>query len=458
MRSLKWTYIFLVLSVFSSLFAQDQDSVIIKNLFDEALSSNTAYENLRHLSEQIGPRLSGSPQAAAAVEYTKQILESMDLDSVYLQKVKVPYWLDKGTEAAVVSPICGTKIVNTCALGLSVGTGKNGIEAEVIEVKSFEEMDELGKEKIGGNIVFFNQAMNPKRLNPLRAYSEVSKYRTQGAKEAARYGAVAVVVRSLTFTIDEYPHTGSMYYDPSIPKIPASAICTQHAELLSAWLKKDPHLKFHLKMNCRQMPDAVSHNVIGEIKGSEFPDEIIVVGAHLDSWHISPGAHDDGAGCVHAIEVLRLLKKQNIRPRHTIRAVLFMDEEIMQSGGKEYAAVANKNNEKHLVALESDGGGDLPIGFSIDADDPVIAKIQAFEEHLNPYGVYYIKKGWGGVDIGPLKKKCVPLIGLNSNLQRYMEYHHSANDTFDKINMRELQLGAASMAALVYLCDKYGLD
>jgi len=450
--------IFLALSVCSVLYVQGQDSVIIKNLYDEALSSNIAYENLRYLSERIGPRLSGSPQAAAAVEYTQQLLESMDLDSVFLQRVKVPYWVDEGSEAAIISSLYGTHKVNTCVLGLSVGTGEDGIEAEVVEVKSFEDMEKLGEAKIAGRIVFFNQPMNPKHLNPLKAYSEVSMYRTQGAKEAARYGAVAVVVRSLTLTIDEYPHTGSMYYDPSIPKIPAAAICTQHAELLSAWLKKDPHLKFQLKMNCRQLPDAVSHNVIGEIKGSEFPDTYIVVGAHLDSWHNSPGAHDDGAGCMHAIEVLRLFKKLNINPRHTIRAVLFMDEEIMQSGGKEYAKQAKKNNEKHLVALESDGGGDLPIGFSIDADDSVIAKIQTFQKLLNLYGVHHIKKGWGGVDIGLLKKQGVPLIGLNLNLHRYMEYHHSANDTFDKINMRELQLGSASMASLVYLLDKYRLD
>jgi len=442
----------------SILSAQEQDSGIIKNLYEEALSSDTAYANLRHLTEKIGPRLSGSPQAAAAVEYTKQIMKNMNLDSVFLQKVKVPHWVDKGSKAVVVSSIFGSAELNVCALGLSVGTEKEGIEAEVIEVKTFDDLVKLGEAKIAGKIVFFNQPMNPKYLNPLRAYSEVAKYRTQGAKEAARYGAVAVVVRSLSLTIDEFPHTGSMHYDSFTQKIPAIAICTQQAELLSSWLKKDPHCKFQLKMDCRQLPEAISYNVIGEIKGSELPDTIIVVGAHLDSWHISPGAHDDGAGCMHAIEVLRLFKKCDIRPRHTIRAVLYMDEEIMQSGGREYAALARKNNEKHLIALESDNGGDVPIGFSVDADDSIVAKIQGYQELLNPFGVYYIKKGYGGVDIGPLKSQGVPLVGLNLNLQRYMQYHHSANDTFDKINRRELQLGAAALASLVYLCDKYGLN
>jgi hypothetical protein len=458
MKTVKWAHLILVLSVCSFLIAQERDSFVIKNLYAEALSSRIAYENLQHLSVKIGPRLSGSPQSEAAVEYTKQLMENMDLDSVFLQKVKVPHWVDEGTEAAVVSSVFGTAGVNTCALGLSVGTGKDGMISEVVEVQSFEDMEKLGRAKIEGKIVFFNQAMNPKHLNPLRSYSEVSKYRTQGAQEAARFGAVAVVVRSLTLAIDEFPHTGSMYYDSSVQKIPAAAICTKHAELLSSWLKKDPHLKFHLKMTCRRLPDADSHNVIGEIKGREFTDTIIVVGAHLDSWHICPGAHDDGAGCMHAIEVLRLFKKCDIQPRHTIRAVLFMDEEIMQSGGRAYAKLARQNKERHLVALESDGGGDLPLGFSIDADDAVISKIQDFRDFLTPHGVYYIRKGYGGVDIRPLKAQGVPLIGLNTTLHRYMEYHHSANDTFDKINMRELQLGAASMASLVYLLDKYGLD
>ena len=436
----------------------DQDSIVIKNLFEEALSSDIAYQNLQYLCEHIGPRLCGSAQAAAAVEYTKQLMENMGLDAVFLQRVEVPHWVDGEIEAVVVSPLCGTTEVKAYALGLSVGTGEEGIEAEVIEVKTFEEMKDLGEDKIAGKIVFFNQPMNPKLLNPLRAYSEVSKYRGQGAKEAARYRAVAAIVRSLNLTIDEYPHTGGMRYDPSIRKIPAAAICTQHAELLSAWLKKDPHLKFRLKMDCQTLPDAVSHNVIGEIKGNELPDEIIVVGAHLDSWHKGSGAHDDGAGCVHAVEVLRLFKKLDIKPRHTIRAVLYQDEEINQTGGKEYAEQARKKNEKHLVALESDGGGDLPTGFSIDADEPVIAKLQSFRELLIPYGLYRMEKGYGGVDIGPLKAQGVPLIGLTTNLQRYMEYHHSSKDTFDKINRRELHMGAASLASLVYLLDRHGLE
>ena len=458
MKISKYTLIIIALWGCTFISAQDQDSAVIKSLFEEALSSDIAYENLRYLCEQIGPRLCGSPQAAAAVAYTKQILENMGLDAVFLQNVEVPHWTDSGTEAGVTSRLCGTTKVNACALGLSVGTREAGIEAEVIEVKTFEDLDHLGANKIKEKIVFFNQPMDPKILNPLRAYSEVSKYRTQGAKKAASYGAVAAIVRSLTMTLDEFPHTGSMYYDPSLPKIPGAAIATQHAELLSDWLVKDPQLKFHLKMKCRTLPNALSHNVIGQIIGSEFPDKIIAVGGHLDSWHLGPGAHDDGAGCMHAIEVLRLFKKLGIKPRHTLRAVLFMDEEINQSGGREYARLAEKNKEKHLAALESDGGADLPAGFSIDAADPVIAKIQSFRELLIPYGLYHIEKGYGGVDIGPLKAQDVPLIGLKSNLQRYMEYHHSPKDSFDKINRRELQMGAASLASLVYLLDKHGLE
>lgn len=258
---------------------------------------------------------------------------------------------------------------------------------------------------------------------------------------------------------EDYPHTGSLRYAPDIPKIPAVAIATRHADQLSSLLKDDKELKFYVETHCEMLPDVLSYNVVGELKGTEFPNEIIAVGGHLDSWDLGQGAHDDGAGCVQSIEVLRLFKAMGYKPKRTIRAVMFMNEENGLRGGNEYAIQAKVVNakQKHIAAMESDRGGFTPRGFTLSATDEVKAKIRNWKPLLEPYGLTDFSQSGGGADIGPLAAQSVSLIGYLPDSQRYFSYHHTPEDTFDKVDKRELELGSASMAALIYLIDQYGL-
>ncbi len=456
---IKKTLLFLfTIILISPVFPQKTDSIVIKKIFNEALSNDIAYKNLEYLCKKIGARICGSPQAAAAVEWTKQLLQNMDLDNVYIEELWVHRW-DRGEKeySKMVSNINGTKELNICALGESIGTKVEGINAEVIEVKNFEELKKLGKKKIKGKIVFFNRPMDPTLYNTFEAYGGAADQRVHGASEAAKYGAIGVIVRSLTTNIDEFPHTGIMFYTAGVEKIPAVGVCTKDAELLSIWLKSDPKLKLFIKTNCMFFPEVKSGNVVGEIKGVQYPNEFITVGGHIDSWDLGEGAHDDGVGCIQSIEVLRLFKSLDIKPKHTIRVVIFMDEEIAQKGGTKHKELVELKNEKIIAAIESDGGGFLPIGFSIDANEEKIAKLNEWIKLFENYGMYQIFVGWGGVDIEPLKELNIPLFGLVTNSQRYFDYQHSANDTFEKVNKREMQLGSGAMAALVYLIDQNGL-
>lgn len=450
------TVLLLLLSIsWSAVYTADKDSLIIRQMFDEALTSREAYENLRWLCENTEGRISGTPEAAAAVEYTRQVMLGMGLDSVYLQELLVRRWV-RGTESArVTSGDFGTSDLSITALGMSIGTGQEGVSAEVIEVQNFKELEELGEKAISGKIVFFNRPMDPTMLNTFRAYGGAVDQRVKGASEAAKFGALAAIIRSVTTAIDDHPHTGVMYYEEGVQKIPAVCVSTMGADLLSDWLKGDPDLHLHLVSDCEIRPDVTSYNVIGELRGSVYPDQIITVGGHLDAWDNSQGAHDDGAGCVQSIEVLRLYRELGIRPKRTIRAVMFMDEEIAQRGGQKYAEIAGINNEKHYVALESDRGGLMPRGFGIGASGERLDRILALEKYFRPYGINEFRPGGGGVDIGPLKQFGTVLISLVPDMQRYFDYHHSPNDTFEQVNIRELQMGSASMAALLYLIDKY---
>jgi hypothetical protein len=384
-------------------------------------------------------------------------MEGYGFDRVYLQDVMVSHWVRGEKEKASFKWVKGKQAIPICALGGSVGTGKKGIKAPVVEVHTFEELQQLGREKVTGKVVFFNRPMNPAYTEAFLAYRDAVNQRSSGAIEAAKLGAVGVIVRSMNLALDDFPHTGSTRYEDGLNNIPAAAISTNGAELLSRHLKEDPALQFEFKMNPRTLPDAPSHNVIGEIKGTEHPDEIIVVGGHLDSWDLAQGAHDDGTGCMQAIEVLRLMKVLNIKPKRTIRAVMYMNEENGLRGGRKYAEVALANKENHIAALESDAGGFTPRGFSIDASPAKVTEIARWKELLAPYGLHTIGAGGGGADIGPLKNDKTTLIGFRPDSQRYFEVHHAATDTFDRVNQRELELGGAAMAALIYLIDKYGL-
>ncbi|MDX2301619.1 MAG: M20/M25/M40 family metallo-hydrolase [Microscillaceae bacterium] len=431
---------------------------MIRKIYSEALKNPVGYQWLEYLSNRIGGRLSGSPEAAAAVEFTRQIMDTLALSRVFLQDVMVPHWLRGEKEIGRItnSQLLGSQEVPVCALGNSVGTGPAGVSASVIEVKSFEELEKLGKKNIEGKIVFYNRPMDPTLVSTFAAYGGAVNQRFLGPSEAAKYGAIGVVVRSLTVNLDDQPHTGSLGYQLNIPQIPAVAISTRGAELLSGLLKNDPNLKFYFRTTCQMLLDVLSYNVVGEIKGTQYPDEIIVVGGHLDSWDNGDGAHDDGAGCVQSIDVLRLFKTLGIQPKRTIRAVMFMNEENGLRGGRKYAELAEDNKEKHIFAIESDAGGFTPQSLGIDDDYGKFVEVQKWQKLFEPYGIALVKGG-GGADIGPLKSQNVTLAALIPDSQRYFDYHHTAVDTFDQVNPRELQLGAAAMAALVYLIAEYGL-
>ncbi|MGB2197731.1 MAG: M20/M25/M40 family metallo-hydrolase, partial [Flavobacteriaceae bacterium] len=316
------------------------------------------------------------------------------------------------------------------------------------------------RSEVEGKIVFFNRPMQADLIQTFEAYGGCVDQRYDGAKEAGKLGAAGTIVRSMNLRLDDLPHTGSMSYGdtPVNQRIPSAAISTNDAERLSGMLKIDPNIKFYFKQNCKQLKDVQSYNVIGEIKGSQFPNEIIVVGGHLDSWDLGDGSHDDGAGCVQSMDVLRLLKETGIRPKRTIRVVLFMNEENGLRGGRKYAEVAKKKGEKHVFALESDSGGFTPRGFSFSGPDYKINQILKWKPLFEPYLIHYFKKGGSGADIGPLKNDAIVLAGLRPDSQRYFDHHHASNDTFDAVNKRELELGAATMTSLIYLIDKYGFN
>lgn len=444
---------------FSTLAVAQTDEAAIRKIFDEALIRGQSYELLRQLTHDAGPRLSGSPAAAAAVEWSRQVMKALGFDTVWLQPVLVPHWVrgKKEIGKVVQSRVSGTQEFAVCALGGSVGTGSAGIAAGVVEVRTFDELKQLGDKVIRGKIVFFNRAMDPTRINTFGGYGGAVDQRANGASEAAKYGAVAVIVRSMGSNLEDYPHTGSLRYQPNVPQIPAIAIATRHAEELSKLMKADAQLQFYLETHCQTLPDAPSYNVIGEIRGSDLRNEYIVAGGHLDSWDLGEGAHDDGAGCIHAIEALRLLRATGYKPRRTLRAVMFMNEENGLRGGIEYARQAQLRNELHLAAIESDRGGFTPRGYTLPTDAVAKQKVRSWKPLLEPYGLADFSQEGGGADIGPLAGQGVHLMGFLPDSQRYFDYHHTREDTFDKVSKRELELGSAAVAALIYLIDLYGL-
>lgn len=438
--------------------AKNDDPASIHRIFGEALSDTTAFSHLKMLCTHFEGRICGTAAADSAVVWADSLLRTMGLDTVYLQPLMVKKW-DRGEKETgkVISTVAGDHAVSVCALGWAAGTGPEGVTAEVVEITSRDQLEKLGEKGIRGKIVFYNQPMDPTHYYTFESYGETVWQRARGASEAAKYGAVAMVNRSLSMIRSDHPHTGIMHYADTLPKIPALAISTLGADSLSQWLKLDPTLKLCLRSTCREGDEAPSFNVIGEIRGTEKPEEIIAFGGHIDAWDITQGAHDDGIGVVQTIEVLRIFKKLGIRPRHTLRVVVFMDEEVAQRGGAAYAASVKAGNEKHLAAFESDHGGFTPYGFSIDASLMTIGKINNWKPLLEPYGIRWLQRGGSGVDIRDLKPMDIPLLTLVTDSQRYFDYQHAASDTWDQVNPREMQLGSAAIAAMVYLIDKYEL-
>jgi carboxypeptidase Q len=438
-----------------------QDSLAIRKIYDEALVNGKCYDNLHYLCKNIGPRLSGSANAQKAVDWGKKLMESYGFDRVFLQEVMVPHWVRGQKEQAKI--IDGNKQlpVPICALGMSVATPKEGITASIIEVHSLKELDTLGEAAIKGKIVFFNRPFDPRFIETGRAYGTAGDQRFAGPAAAAKYGAVGAIVRSLTESLDDFPHTGATLYNKDGKNIPAAAISTNAANQLSFLLKSGKRsVKFYFKQSCKQLPDVLSYNVIGELKGTENPNKYITVGGHLDSWDLAEGASDDGTGVMQSLEVLRILKTLNYHPKNSIRAVFFMNEENGDKGGEKYAELATKNKEEHLAAIETDEGGFTPRGFGFTGlSAAALLKInQTWKPLLEPYEADRLIAGGGGADIGPLinSSKSIILIGYLPDSQRYFDLHHTAKDVFEKVNKRELELGSAAMAALIFLIDQHG--
>lgn len=437
---------------------QDRDARFMKSIHDQILTEGECYKWLSDLTSQVGARLAGSPNSEKGVEFMMNLMADMPFDTIYKQACTVNYWeRGEGEEVWMTAP--NKQKLNALSLGNMVGTDGKVIEAEVIEVHSLDELETLGRSRIQGKIVFFNRPMDPTQIRTFNAYGGAVDQRVYGASRASKYGAAAVLVRSLTTKQDDVPHTGTSIYEEGVTPIPAMSISTNDANMLSEFVQVMP-VNVSIRSNAKVMGERTSHSVIGEIKGTENPDEIILVGGHLDSWDIGEGAHDDGAGCVHSLQVIQTLMKLGYKPRHTLRCVLFQNEENGLAGGLEYARVSTEKGEYHLAALESDAGGFSPRGFSFDGHPDVL---KPFYKHVSQwlplfesYGLHFTTGG-SGADISPLKPQKGLLIGLRPDSQRYFDYHHTAEDTMEAVNQRELELGAAAMTSLIYLIDKYGL-
>ena len=433
------------------------DSAMIASIYAEVMTHAECYENLRYLCKNIGHRLAGSESAQRAIDWGKNVLEKSTPGHVSLMPVEVPHWTRGAYEFGGYSTEGLAKEVALTALGGSVGTEGKKITAEVIEVKNFDELKALGEDKVKGKIVFFNKPLDATLINTGAAYGGGYPIRGQGPSEAAKLGAVACLIRSLTTAEDNYPHTGATNYEKDVARIPAAALSAVASRQLSQDLKNNPSLQFSLQLSCEAFDRTVQANVIAEIPGTEFPQEYITVGGHLDSWDIGEGAHDDGTGIVQSIEMIRTLQAIGYKPKRTIRAVLFINEEFGNDGGETYAKRCKESGLVHVAAIESDGGGFTPLGFNCDLSDKQFELASSWLPLLEPYNLFRFRRGGSGVDIRPLKDDRIALFGLNVDGQRYFDYHHTNNDRFENVNKRELELGAAAMTALVYLLDQSGI-
>ena len=437
----------------------NQDSITIKKMSDEIMTNGKAYDLLRQLTKQIGGRLAGSPQQQNAAIWGQRNMAAFAPDKVFMQPCKTPNWQRGGKDFASVVRVNG-KAMNRplAALALGNSLGSNGlVEAELLAVADFDELEKR-KAEVKGKIVYYHSMFDPTIVQTFGAYGKMGVYRSTGASRAAKYGAVGVMLHSLSSAPDNAPHTGGMKYDEDYPKIPAVALGPNDAKELYANAKKGT-IRVQMQTYGYFLPDADENNVVAEIKGSTFPNEIITIGGHLDSWDVNEGAHDDGAGIVQTMEILRTMKALNYQPKRTIRFVLFANEENGMRGGNKYAELAKQNNEQHVFALESDAGGFTPRAIGISATSTEqFKKMQQWASLLKPYGTE-ITAGGGGADIGPLKNvnASIVLAGLVPDSQRYFDLHHAKTDVFENVNKRELLLGAVNMAAIIYLVDQYGV-
>jgi carboxypeptidase Q len=406
-----------------------------------ALTSDHAYARLAHLTDHIGNRISGSQNLERAIAWAITEMKRDGLDNVRTEKVMVPHWVRGEESLEMLAPV--PRKLQMLGLGNSVGTPAEGITAEAVVVRSFDELDRLG-EQVRGKIVVYNA--------PFVNYGATVEYRLRGASRAARYGAVAALVRSITPVSLQTPHTGAMNYDPEQPKIPVAAVTIEVAQFLQRMNDRGDHPRLKLKMEAKFLPDAESANVIAEIKGSEKPDEVIVIGGHFDSWDVGQGAHDDGGGCIVAWETVRLLKELGLRPRRTIRVVLWTNEENGLRGGTAYHDAHKAEIAKHILAIESDSGVYRPEGFGLVDTAPLQVRSNLLEiaKLLSGIGADQIAADGGGADISPMMHDGVPGASLDVDGTHYFDIHHTHADTLDKVNPRELALCVATMAVMAY--------
>lgn len=406
-----------------------------------ALTSDRAYARLAHLSDHIGHRLSGSKNLERAIDWAIAEMKSDGLDNVRAEKVMVPHWVRGEESLEMITPV--PRKLTMLGLGNSVATPAEGLAAEAVVVRSFDELDVLG-DQVRGKIVVYNV--------PFTNYGATVRYRSSGASRAARYGAVAALVRSITPVSLQTPHTGAMNYDEKQPKIPTAAITIEAAELLQRMHDRGERTTLRLKMEARFLPDAESANVVAEIKGSEKPEEIVLIGGHFDSWDVGQGAHDDGGGCIIAWEAVRLLKELGLRPRRTIRVVLYTNEENGLRGGNAYRDAHRAELAKHILAIESDSGVYRPEGFGLAATAPPQARanLQEIARLLAGIGAHRIAENGGGADIGPIMREGVVGASLDVDGTHYFDIHHTAADTLDKIDPKNLALCVATMAVVAY--------
>ena len=428
-----------------------EDSIQFARISTEILNNGKAYTELRDLTKNIGHRLSGSEAYEKSVQWAAQKLLEAGADKVWLQEVMVPVW-ERGKESLQIKSSSGKwTSLKMLSLGNSEGTGGKDVSGEIIMVRSMEEYNRLTPEQVKDKIVFFNYPFSQSYVETFKGYSNASKYRTTAASLTAGKGGKFAIVRSLSSAFDDVPHTGAMRYENNM-KLPAVAIGSSTADALAELLQAKKIIA-RLNSNCGMKGEKLSHSVIGEITGKK-DHSVIVVGGHLDSWDVGEGAHDDGAGIVQSIEVLRTFKKLSIPNSHTIRVVCFANEENGVKGGIQYGKTAKENNEKHLFAIETDAGGFSPRGISLNMDNAKRKQVQSWAGLFLPYGVYDFTGTFSGTDLYPLHDMEIPTAELVPDSQRYFDIHHTEEDTFEKVNRRELLLGASTLTQMIYMIDK----
>ncbi len=435
----------------------DQLITDLARLRDAALASDYALRQTAYLCNNIGPRLSGSPQAARAVEYIAGEMRALGLD-VRLEEVRVPHWV-RGEESAALTQFPGmapgtTQRIVITALGPSVATPPAGLLAPVVVVRSFDELNRLGQSRVQGRIVLFNVKFDEAiqdQGSGTEAYGQAVAYRSGGAVAAARLGAVAALNRSAGSSAFRKPHTGSVRYDEGVPRIPAAAITAEDAELI-AHLAAQGEVKLRLVITPQTMPDAISHNVIADLRGYENPEQVVIVSGHLDSWDLGTGALDDAVGVATAMEVVNLCRKLGLRPRRTIRVIPYMNEENGLRGGTTYFANQRHNLANHIAAIESDLGAGHPTGFYAHVVPRALPMLQPLARVLQSGGAGIIRlvSNSVGADISPLENAGVPGFAPITDTRHYFKYHHTPADTFDKVDPRNLAENAAVMAVLAY--------